>query len=96
MSIWIPVKIIFQLQKTAWKKTKNQSQNGPISKKSKKSTFSRNLYRGLQPLNINRSKCLIHHFLAENVFLDPCKKNHLTPENSVEKDEKPIPKWADF
>ena len=38
----------------------------------------------------------MHHFLAQNVYLDPCKNNFLTPENSVEKDEKPIPKWADF
>ena len=38
----------------------------------------------------------MHQSVAENVYLDLCKKCFATTENNVEKVEKPIPKWADF
>ena len=36
------------------------------------------------------------HSVAENVYLNLCKMCLATPENSVEKVEKPYRKWADF
>ena len=38
----------------------------------------------------------MHHSVAENVFLNLCKKCFATTENNVEKVEKPYRKWADF
>ena len=38
----------------------------------------------------------MHHSVAENVYLNLCKKCFATTENSVEKVEKPFRKWADF
>ena len=38
----------------------------------------------------------MHHSVAENVYLNLCKKCSATTINSVEKEEKPIRKWAYF
>ena len=38
----------------------------------------------------------MHQPVAENVYLNLCKKPFATTENSVEKVEKPFLKWADF
>ena len=38
----------------------------------------------------------MHHFVAENVYLNLCKNCFATTEKSVGKVEKPFRKWADF
>ena len=38
----------------------------------------------------------MHQSVAENVYLNLCKKCFATTENRVEKVEKPYRKWADF
>ena len=38
----------------------------------------------------------MHQSVAENVYLNLCKKCFATTENSVEKAEKPFLQWADF
>ena len=50
----------------------------------------------LQLLNVSRFLSSVHHSVAENVFLNLCKKCFATTENNVEKVEKPYRKWADF
>ena len=89
-------KNLFATTKNSVEKSKNRIENGPISSKSKNSTSSRNIFRDLQLLNVSRSYSSMDDFVAENVYLNHCKKCSATTINSVEKEEKPICKCTDF